>query len=219
MPELHNTNAVVQHPNSLLDFLPLDPAHLSIFHTYFLFLVVLYLLRFASDRESCFHTGKGREGLGLGAWATCPMLGHADSLVTTRHWLYWPGWKETSLAPFAKHHQDGEQGERTALGGMHLVVKCLLPSQMQVLMDLQGHRQAQLLPGTQQHSCALQQWCAFFFLLLICLLPYLSLMIPTEKSYHSSVKEQLYINQGSWKKSKRGRRICQCRQTHFCGGR
>lgn len=64
VPELHNTNAVVQHPNSLLDFLPLDPAHLSIFHTYFLFLVVLYLLRFASDRESCFH------GLGLGAWAT-----------------------------------------------------------------------------------------------------------------------------------------------------
>lgn len=44
-------------------------------------------------------------------------------------------------------------------------------------------------------------------------------MIPTEKSYHSPVKEQLYIKQGSWKKSKRERRICQGRQTHFCGGR
>lgn len=147
------------------------------------------------------------------------MLGHADGLVTTRHWLYWPGWEETSLVPFSKRHQDGEQGERMALGGMHLVVKCLLSGQMQLLVDLQGSWQVPLLRGTQQPSCALQQWCAFFFLLLIWLFPYPSPMIPTDKSYHSSVEEQLYIKQGSWKKSKTERRICQCRQTHFCGDR
>lgn len=43
-------------------------------------------------------------------------------------------------------------------------------------------------------------------------------MILSEKSYYSFVESQLYIKQGSCKKSKRRRKIRQHRQTCFCGG-
>lgn len=89
----------------------------------------------------------------------------------------------------------------------------LFPRQEEAPPVPAGNWQRGKVKRTQQDICAFKQWCAFFSLLLIWLFPCCSLMMLSEKPYHSFVEKTVLNQAGILEKLKKGRRIHQHRHT------